>query len=34
MAKTFKNFIGGTWVAPTTGAYIDNRNPANTADVS
>ena len=28
MAKTFKNFIGGQWVAPMTGEYYENRNPA------
>ena len=28
MAKTFKNFIAGEWVAPTTGEYMENRNPA------
>ena len=33
MAKTFKNFIAGKWVAPTTGRYITNRNPADTTDV-
>ena len=33
MAKTFKNFIAGKWVAPTTGRYITNRNPADTSDV-
>jgi aldehyde dehydrogenase (NAD+) len=33
MAKTFKNFIGGEWVAPSTGKYIDNRNPADRSDV-
>jgi alpha-ketoglutaric semialdehyde dehydrogenase len=33
MAKTFKNFIGGRWVAPTTGAYFQNTNPASTDDV-
>ena len=27
MAKTYKNFIAGKWVAPTTGRYITNRNP-------
>jgi len=32
MAKTFRNFIGGEWVAPQTGAYFDNRNPADTSD--
>jgi aldehyde dehydrogenase (NAD+) len=24
----FQNFIAGQWVAPTTGAYFENRNPA------
>lgn len=33
MAKTFKNFIAGKWVAPQTGRYIVNRNPADTTDV-
>jgi aldehyde dehydrogenase (NAD+) len=28
MPKTFKNFIGGRWVAPLTGEYFPNRNPA------
>jgi aldehyde dehydrogenase (NAD+) len=28
MAKTFKNFIAGQWVAPATGEYMENRNPA------
>ena len=32
-ATTFKNFVGGQWAAPATGAYIDNRNPANPADL-
>jgi aldehyde dehydrogenase (NAD+) len=31
--KTFKNLIGGRWVEPTTGAYFDNVNPADTSDV-
>ncbi len=31
--KVFKNFIGGTWTDPSTGAYFENRNPADTADV-
>jgi alpha-ketoglutaric semialdehyde dehydrogenase len=26
--QTFKNFIAGEWVAPSTGAYFENRNPA------
>ena len=33
MTTTFKNFIGGQWVAPLTGEYIDNINPADTRDV-
>ena len=33
MAKTFKNFIGGEWVAPATGSYFENRNPADTGDL-
>jgi aldehyde dehydrogenase (NAD+) len=31
--KVFKNFIGGAWVEPTTGAYFENRNPADVDDV-
>ncbi|MGH7717238.1 MAG: aldehyde dehydrogenase family protein [Gemmatimonadaceae bacterium] len=31
--KTFKNFIGGAWVEPSTGEYFDNTNPADTSDV-
>ena len=30
---TFKNFIAGEWVAPATGAYFDNVNPADTTDI-
>jgi aldehyde dehydrogenase (NAD+) len=33
MAKTFKNFIAGEWVAPSTGRYLPNRNPADTTDL-
>ncbi len=33
MAKTFKNFIGGRWVAPLTGKHFQNRNPADTTDI-
>ena len=33
MAKTFKNYIGGEWVTPATGAYFQNRNPADTSDL-
>ncbi len=29
----FECFIGGEWVAPSTGNYAPNRNPANTDDV-
>ena len=31
--KTFKNFIGGHWVAPASGEYFDNVNPADHRDV-
>ena len=30
---TFKNFIAGQWVEPTTGDYFDDINPADTRDV-
>lgn len=30
---TFNNFIGGEWVAPSTGAYFENVNPADTTDI-
>ena len=33
MAKTFRNFIAGEWVAPANGAYFENRNPADTTDL-
>ena len=33
MAKSFKNFIGGKWVAPSTGKYFENRNPADSEDL-
>jgi alpha-ketoglutaric semialdehyde dehydrogenase len=33
MAKTFKNFIAGEWVTPSTDAYFENRNPARTSDL-
>jgi len=33
MPENFKNFIGGKWVAPATGAYFENRNPADRDDV-
>src|SRR6478609_2155810 len=29
----FKNFIGGEWVAPSTGEFFDNVNPADRSDV-
>ncbi len=28
MAENFKNYIAGEWVAPVTGEYSENRNPA------
>ena len=31
-APRFKNFIGGRWVAPATGKYFTNRNPARWSD--
>ncbi len=31
--STFKNFIAGQWVEPSTGKYIENRNPADTRDL-
>ena len=31
--KTFKNFIAGEWVAPSSGDYFENRNPADTSDI-
>jgi aldehyde dehydrogenase (NAD+) len=33
MTKIFQNFIAGEWVAPSTGAYFDNRNPADPGDL-
>src|ERR687883_541232 len=30
--KKFSNFIGGKWVAPESGEYFDNRNPADRTD--
>jgi len=33
MTTTFKNFIGGQWVAPASGEYFDNVNPADTRDI-
>src|SRR5713226_6753789 len=33
MPENFKNFIAGEWVAPRTGSYFENRNPADWDDV-
>jgi len=33
MPDNFKNFIGGAWVPPATGAYFENRNPADRDDI-
>ena len=33
MSNAFKNFIGGQWVAPSTGNYFENRNPADQDDL-
>jgi aldehyde dehydrogenase (NAD+) len=32
-AREFKNFIGGEWVAASSGKTIENRNPANTDEL-
>ena len=33
MPENFKNFIAGEWVAPTSGNYFENRNPADWNDL-
>ena len=33
MTPDFKNFIAGEWVAPSTGEYFENINPADRSDV-
>ena len=33
MTTTYKNFIGGQWVAPSTGAHFENRNPVDQRDL-
>ncbi len=33
MTTTYRNFIGGQWIAPSTGAYFENRNPADHNDL-
>src|SRR5713101_7753711 len=33
MTESLKNFIAGDWGAPSTGAYFENRNPADWDDV-
>lgn len=33
MAEKFLNYVAGEWVAPATGEYIENRNPARTSDL-
>src|SRR5256884_8739142 len=33
MPDSYKHFIAGEWVAPTTGAYFENRNPADWNEV-
>ncbi|MBV9881249.1 MAG: aldehyde dehydrogenase family protein [Gemmatirosa sp.] len=30
---TFKNFVGGAWVEPSTGEHFENRNPADVRDL-
>jgi len=33
MSATFKNFIAGAWVEPSTGQFFENRNPADSNDL-
>jgi acyl-CoA reductase-like NAD-dependent aldehyde dehydrogenase len=33
MVREHRNFIGGQWVAPTSGEYFENRNPARSSEV-
>ncbi len=33
MAERFSNYIAGEWVAPASGEYVENRNPARTSEV-
>ncbi len=33
MTTTYKNFIGGAWLTPSTRRYLENRNPADTRDL-
>jgi alpha-ketoglutaric semialdehyde dehydrogenase len=33
MTKTYQNFIGGQWAAPSTGRFFENRNPADQDDL-
>jgi len=33
MSERFANYIAGEWVAPASGEYIENRNPARTSDL-
>jgi acyl-CoA reductase-like NAD-dependent aldehyde dehydrogenase len=32
-AEQYLNYIGGEWVAPKSGSYLDNRNPADTHEL-
>src|SRR5262245_66392796 len=31
--ETYKNYIGGRWVKPASGAMMENHNPADTRDI-
>ena len=33
MSTTFKNFVAGAWVEPSTGEFFENRNPADWTDL-
>jgi len=32
-AEQYRNYIGGEWVAPASGEYIENRNPADSREL-
>jgi len=31
--EAYRNYIGGKWVSPASGRYLENRNPAVTSDL-
>src|SRR5260370_41858062 len=32
-AEEYRNYIGGKWVAPSSGRYVENRSPADTREL-